>query len=59
LTEERLTRSRSLGRDQEVVLMVLVASLGGMVAGVDHGGRKKDFAEVRERKKRCLFQEWG
>jgi hypothetical protein len=52
LTEERLTRSRSLGRDQEVVLMVLVASLGGMVAGVDHGGRKKDFAEVRERKKR-------
>jgi hypothetical protein len=36
-----------------------VASLGGMVAGVDHGGRKKDFAEVRERKKWWLFQEWG
>jgi hypothetical protein len=28
--------------------MVLVANLGGTVAGVDHGGRKKNFAEVRE-----------
>jgi hypothetical protein len=32
--------------------MVSVASLGGMVAGVDHRGRKKDSAEVREKKKR-------
>jgi hypothetical protein len=46
--EERLTRNRSLDRDQEVELMVSVASLGGKVAEVDHRGRKKDFAEVRE-----------
>jgi hypothetical protein len=32
--------------------MVSVASLGGTVAGVDHGGRKKDSAKLRERKKR-------
>jgi hypothetical protein len=31
--------------------MVSVASLGGTVAKFDHEGRKKDFAEVRERKK--------
>jgi hypothetical protein len=31
----------------------------GTVAGVDHRGRKKDFAEVRKRKKRWLFQAWG
>ena len=51
-TKEQLTGQRSLYCDQEVELMVSVASLGGTVAGVDHGGRKKDFAEVRERKKR-------
>jgi hypothetical protein len=39
-------------RDQEVEMMVSVASLGGTVAGVDHRGRKKDFVEVRERKER-------
>jgi hypothetical protein len=27
-------------------MMVCAASLGGTVAGVDHGGRKKDFVEV-------------
>ena len=59
LVEERLTRSRSLSRDQEVEMMVSVASLGGTVAGVDHRGRKKDFVEVRERKEQWLFQVWG
>jgi hypothetical protein len=29
-----------------------MVSLGGTVAGVDHREGKKDFAEVRERKKR-------
>ena len=49
--KEKTTWSGSHRCDQEVELMVFVASLRGMVAGVDHGGRKKDSAEERERKK--------
>jgi hypothetical protein len=59
LAEERLTRSRSLGRDQEAYLVVLEAFLRGAVAGVIHGEKMKTSAEVRERKKRWLFQAWG
>jgi hypothetical protein len=39
--EEQLTRSRSLGRDQEVWLVVLAAFLRRMVAGVVHGEKRK------------------
>jgi hypothetical protein len=38
--------------------MVWAASLRGTVTEVHHGGKKKDFIEVRERKKRRLFQAW-
>jgi hypothetical protein len=59
LAEERLTRSRSLGRDQEAYLVVLAAFLQGAVAGVIHGEKMKTSVEVRKRKKRWLFQAWG
>jgi hypothetical protein len=36
--------------------MVWAALLRGTVTGVDNRGKKKDFAKVRERKKRQLFQ---
>nr|XP_034918484.1 MADS-box transcription factor ANR1-like [Populus alba] len=47
--EEKTTGRGVHRRDQEVELMVSVASLGGTVAGVNHKGRKKDSAEGRER----------
>jgi hypothetical protein len=50
---------RSLDRDQEVELVVWVALLGGVVAGVVHGEKGKTLAEVRERNKQWLFQVWG
>ncbi|KAL3592494.1 hypothetical protein D5086_011134 [Populus alba] len=50
--KEKATRRGGHGRDQEVELMVSMASLGETVTVVDHGGRKKDSVEVRERKKR-------
>jgi hypothetical protein len=39
--------------------MVWAALLGGAVAGVIHGEKRKTPAEVRERNKRWLFQVWG
>ena len=42
--EEKTTESG----DQEVELMVFVVSPRGTMAGVDHGRRKKYYAEVRE-----------
>ena len=50
--EEKTIGSGGHGHDQEVELMVSVASLRATVVGVDHEGRKKDSAEVRERKQR-------
>jgi len=39
--------------------VVLAAFLRGAVAGVVRGEKMKTSAEMRERKKRRLFQAWG